>query len=116
MYRIDRLVYWASRGRHTAVSILSGLPVVMLTTIGARSSKPRTMPVLGLPTPDGLAVIASNYGQKHHPAWYFNLRANPEGEVEVEGTKRRFRDRGGGRPAGSDLAGGPQGLSSLVHI
>ena len=36
-------------------------------------------------------VIASNYGQEHHPAWFHNLRANPEGEVAVEGTKRRFR-------------------------
>jgi deazaflavin-dependent oxidoreductase (nitroreductase family) len=47
--------------------------------------------VLGLPTPDGLVVIASNFGQHRHPAWYHNLRANPEGEVVVDGTKRRFR-------------------------
>jgi len=40
--------------------------------------------VLGLPTPDGLVVIASNYGQQRHPAWYYNLRANPAGEIAVD--------------------------------
>jgi deazaflavin-dependent oxidoreductase (nitroreductase family) len=91
LHRIDRPVYRITRGRYTFASLLSGLPVVMLTTIGARSGRPRSVPVLGLPTADGLAVIASNYGQHHHPAWYHNLRANPEGEVTVDGTTHRFR-------------------------
>jgi deazaflavin-dependent oxidoreductase (nitroreductase family) len=64
--------------------------MAMLTTTGARSGKPRTVPVLGLPTPDGLAVISSNYGQEHHPSWYHNLRANPEGEVSVKDEGRPF--------------------------
>ena len=89
--RIDRPVYRLTRGRHTFGSLVGGLPVVMLTTTGARSGKPRTVPVLGLPTDDGLVVVASNFGQRRHPAWYHNLRANPEGEVAVDGEKRRFR-------------------------
>jgi deazaflavin-dependent oxidoreductase (nitroreductase family) len=88
---IDRPVYRVSRGRHTFASLISGIPVVMLTTTGAKSGKPRTVPVLGLPTDEGTAVIASNFGQRKHPAWYHNLRANPEGEVAVNGAKRRFR-------------------------
>lgn len=91
MHRLDGPIYRWTGGRHTFTSLVSGLPVVMLTTIGARSGKPRTVPLVGLPTPDGLAVIASNYGQPHHPAWYHNLRANSEGEVTVDGTTRRFR-------------------------
>jgi deazaflavin-dependent oxidoreductase (nitroreductase family) len=91
MHRIDRPVYRATGGRHTLASLLSGLPVVMLTTTGARSGKPRTVPVLGLPTQDGLVVIASNFGQESHPAWYHNLRAHSEGEVTVNGTTRRCR-------------------------
>ena len=51
------------------------------------------MPVLGLPTPDGLAVIASSYGQERHPARYYNLRANPTGQVTVDGVTRAFRAR-----------------------
>ena len=93
MHHVDRPVYDLTRGRHTAASLVSGLPVVMLTSNGARSGVPRTVPVLGLPTPDGLAVIASNYGQQHDPGWYHNLRANPEGFVSVEGVRRPFRAR-----------------------
>jgi deazaflavin-dependent oxidoreductase (nitroreductase family) len=90
-HHIDRPVHRLTNGRHTLASMLSGLPVVMLTTTGARSGKLRTSPVLGLPSPDGLVVIASNYGQRHHPAWYHNLRANPDGEVTVDGVARPFR-------------------------
>ena len=91
LHRIDRPIYRLTGGRHTFASLLSGIPVVMLTTTGARSGRPRTVPVLGLPTADGLAVIASNFGQHQNPAWYHNLRANPEGSVAVEGKSRRFR-------------------------
>jgi deazaflavin-dependent oxidoreductase (nitroreductase family) len=90
-HHIDRPVYRMTRGRHTLGSLVGGLPVVMLTTTGARSGQPRTVPVLGLPTSDGLVVVASNFGQRRHPGWYHNLRANPEGEVVVDGSKRRFR-------------------------
>jgi deazaflavin-dependent oxidoreductase (nitroreductase family) len=90
-HRIDRPVYRLTRGRHTLGSLVSGIPIVMLTTTGARSGKPRTVPVLGLPTEYGLVVIASNFGQHRHPAWYHNLRARPEGTVAVDGATRRFR-------------------------
>jgi deazaflavin-dependent oxidoreductase (nitroreductase family) len=91
MHRVDRPVYRLTSGRHTFASLASGLPVVMLTTTGARTGARRTVPVLGLPTGDGLAVIASNFGQTHHPAWYHNLRANPDGQVTVDGMTRAFR-------------------------
>jgi deazaflavin-dependent oxidoreductase (nitroreductase family) len=91
LHHVDRLVYRLTRGRHTAASLLSGLPVVMLTTTGAKTGRARSVPVLGLPTSDGLVVVASAYGQEHHPGWCHNLRANPEGEVAVNGETRRFR-------------------------
>jgi deazaflavin-dependent oxidoreductase (nitroreductase family) len=91
LYRIDRPVFRATRGRHTFASLLSGIPVVMITTTGARSGRPRTVPVLGLPTADGFAVIASNFGQRRHPGWYHNLRAHPEGSLTVDGQSHRFR-------------------------
>ncbi len=91
LHRIDKPVYKLTDGRHTLANLLSGIPVVMLTTTGARSGLPRTVPVLGLPTEDGLAVIASNFGQSRHPSWYFNLLANPEGEVTVNGSTWAFR-------------------------
>src|SRR5689334_16660316 len=85
-HRMDRPVFRWTRGRHTVGSLLTGLPVVMLTTTGARSGQQRTVPILGLPTGDGgLAVIASNFGQPKQPGWFYNLRARPEGDVVVDG-------------------------------
>lgn len=91
LHRVDRPVYRLTGGRHTLASLVSGIPVAMLTTTGARSGRPRTVPVLGLPSSEGLVVIASNFGQERHPAWYYNLRADPTGEVAVDGERRRFR-------------------------
>jgi deazaflavin-dependent oxidoreductase (nitroreductase family) len=90
-HRIDPPVYRLTRGRQTFATLLAGIPVVLLTTTGARSGQARTVPVLGFPTADGFAVIASNFGQPRHPGWYYNLRANPEGSVAVDGRSRRVR-------------------------
>ena len=90
-HRLDRPVYRLSRGRHTAASLVSGLPVVMLTTTGAKSGRPRTVPLLGIPDGSGVAVIASNFGQARHPGWYYNLRADPEAEIAVRGVTQRVR-------------------------
>jgi len=84
-------VHRLTRGRHTFTSLLAGLPVVMLTTTGARSGAARTVPVLGLPTAEGLVVIASCFGQVRHPAWHHNLRANPDAIVAVDGAAHAVR-------------------------
>jgi deazaflavin-dependent oxidoreductase (nitroreductase family) len=91
MHRIDRPVHRLTRGRYTFASLLSGLPVVMLTTTGAKSGQPRTVPVLGIPMPEGIAIIASNFGQYRQPGWYHNLRAHPDAEIVVDGMHRRVR-------------------------
>lgn len=91
LHRVDRPVHKLTKGRHTFASLVSGLPVVMITTTGAKSGKPRTVPVLALPVDEGLAVIASNFGQEHNPGWYYNLRANPEGDWAWRGDRQHFR-------------------------
>jgi deazaflavin-dependent oxidoreductase (nitroreductase family) len=85
LHRIDALVYRRTGGRHTASSLVSGLPVTMLTTTGARTGQERTLAVLTIPDGDDLVLIASNFGQSYHPAWYHNLRAHPRAKVTVEG-------------------------------
>jgi deazaflavin-dependent oxidoreductase (nitroreductase family) len=84
-HRLDRLVYRATGGRSTAASWVSGLPVVMLTTTGARSGRQITSPILGLPEGGGIVVVASNFGQAHHPGWYHNLKADPHARVASPG-------------------------------
>ena len=77
MHHFDRLIFDLSDGRHTAVSLLLGLPVVTLTTVGAKSGVKRSVPLIGIPDGEKIVLIASNWGQKRHPAWYHNLSANP---------------------------------------
>jgi deazaflavin-dependent oxidoreductase (nitroreductase family) len=68
----------------------SGLPVVELTTTGAKSGQPRTLPLAGYLDGDKFVLIASNYGREHHPAWYHNLKANPECVVKKSGQARTY--------------------------
>ena len=82
---IDRFVSRITGRKMTFVDLVSGLPVLLLTTTGARTGAHRTQPVLYLPEGDGLVVIASNWGQAHNPSWYYNLQANPNAEVTLSG-------------------------------
>jgi F420H(2)-dependent quinone reductase len=65
---IDREVFRLSCGRTTMSALVSGLPIVMLTTTGARTGHARAVPVLGLPDDDRLILIASNFGTPSTPA------------------------------------------------
>lgn len=87
---IDRVAYRSTRGRFTFSRWMSGLPVVMLTTTGARTGQPRTTPVLGIPAGDGLVVVAANFGQTRDPSWYHNLRAHPRVSVTAGGVEREY--------------------------
>jgi len=88
LHHADRLVYRASGGGTTFAALLSGLPVVMLTSTGAKSGRETTVPLLGFEEGDAVILIASNYGQAHHPAWLHNLRAHPRARLTVRGERR----------------------------
>jgi deazaflavin-dependent oxidoreductase (nitroreductase family) len=88
LHHVDRRVFKFSNGRATFSAWAAGLPVVMLETTGAKSGQQRTLPVLAMPEGDDLLVIASNYGQNRHPAWYHNLKAHPRARVTVDGQTR----------------------------
>ncbi|QLY28241.1 nitroreductase family deazaflavin-dependent oxidoreductase [Nocardia huaxiensis] len=57
--------------------------MVVITTTGAKSGRQITNPLVFLPDGDRIVLIASNGGADKHPAWYHNLRANPELTVEL---------------------------------
>ncbi len=63
------------------VSSVYPVKLMLLTTTGAKSGQPRVQPLGYAKDSDGLLLIASNYGNPRHPAWYWNLRANPKVEV-----------------------------------
>lgn len=67
----------------------------MLTTTGRKSGEKRTAPVFFIRDGKKMVVVASNAGDDRDPAWYLNLRAKPDAEVEVApggGTNVRARD------------------------
>ena len=86
LYPLDKTVHAGTGGRHTVASLLAGIPVIMLTTTGARTGIPRTSPLIGIPMAGDLAVIGSNYGSGPTPGWVHNLEANPGAGVA-------YRDR-----------------------
>ena len=67
--------------------------VLALTTIGRRSGSPRTTALGYLRDGDDFALVASNSGLDKPPAWWLNLQANPEAEVDAAGERVRVRGR-----------------------
>ncbi len=63
-----------------------GMPVLELTTVGRKSGEARSV-MLTSPVQDGdtLVIVASRGGDEHHPAWFFNLQANPDVQVKWKG-------------------------------
>jgi deazaflavin-dependent oxidoreductase (nitroreductase family) len=61
----------------TRGTTMRGLPVVLLTTKGARTGKLRKIPLMRVEHDGIYAVVASMGGAPTHPVWYFNLKANP---------------------------------------
>ena len=58
-------------------------PILLLNTVGRKSGKKRTSPLLYVMDGGNFVVIASKGGAATHPAWYLNLRTNPEATVEI---------------------------------
>jgi len=89
---VHTLVYRATHGRvgHSA----PGFPTMLLLDhVGAKSGTRRTSPLLYFKDGDDLVIVASKGGFPKHPAWYHNLMANPDTEVQVGSEHRRVRAR-----------------------
>jgi deazaflavin-dependent oxidoreductase (nitroreductase family) len=57
--------------------------LLVMHTTGAKTGEPRLNPVMGLPDGDGWIVVASKGGAPDNPAWYYNLHAHPEFDIEA---------------------------------
>jgi deazaflavin-dependent oxidoreductase (nitroreductase family) len=64
-----------------------GTQCLLLTTTGRKSGEPRIMPLIFAPDGDRQVIVASKGGAPEHPAWYLNLQANPEVQVQVKGDR-----------------------------
>ena len=68
-------------------------PMLLLDHVGAKSGKQRTIPLLYAKDGDDLVIVASKGGHPKNPAWYHNLRANPDTEVQVGRERRKVHAR-----------------------
>jgi len=89
LHRADALMLRLSGGKLTFTQF-SGLPIIELTTTGAKSGVQRILPLAGLPDGEKYVLIASNFGGAHLPGWYHNLKANPECIVKKDGRTRIY--------------------------
>ena len=65
---------------------LGGRPMLLLTTTGRKSGKKRATPLQYMRDGENMVVVASNGGNKNHPAWLYNIKANPD--VTAQAGKR----------------------------
>jgi F420H(2)-dependent quinone reductase len=78
--------YEASGG--TRANTLQGVPVILLTTKGAKTGRLRKTPLMRVEHDGSYAVVASKGGADDNPRWYYNVQANPLVELQ-DGTNRR---------------------------
>jgi deazaflavin-dependent oxidoreductase (nitroreductase family) len=70
------------RSGGTEGTTMRGMPVIVLTSVGAKSGKIRKTPLMRVEHEGEYAVVASLGGAPKHPVWYYNLKANPQVELQ----------------------------------
>lgn len=68
-------------------------PMLLLDHVGAKSGTERTTPLVYVEDGDDIVIVASKGGHPRHPAWYHNLRANPETMIQVGSKRKAVRAR-----------------------
>ncbi len=86
MLALNRTVIEEFRANDGKVSgMFANEPLLLLTTTGAKSGEKRTNPLVHTLDGDRVVIIASFGGAPKHPAWFLNIRANPEVTLELPG-------------------------------
>ena len=88
----DQVEEYESSGG-TRGTTMRGLPIVVLTSRGARSDKVRKTPLMRVEYQGTYAVVASRGGAPKHPEWYFNLVADPHVELQDGPVKQEMTAR-----------------------
>ena len=86
--KANTALYKATGGRvggtwRVGAGLRKPAPVCLLTTIGRKSGQPRTAPLIYLRRGDSFVVVASQGGSAKNPAWYLNLRDNPQVTIQI---------------------------------
>ena len=89
---LHTVAYRATRGL-VGHRVPGGAPMLLLDHVGAKSGAKRTSPLVYVKDGDDIVLVASKGGNPKNPAWFHNLKANPETTVQVGSEKRRVRAR-----------------------
>jgi deazaflavin-dependent oxidoreductase (nitroreductase family) len=87
---MDRFIGRVTHGKITSLGMV-GLPSLMLTSIGRRTGKYRSQPLLYTLDGNGYVVVATNWGKPSHPGWSANLLANRDAVIDIRGQRIRVR-------------------------
>ena len=99
---IRRVLRWVSKlqvsvyrksGGRLMNKFIGGFPICVVTTTGAKSGEPRAIPLIHLPHGENKLLVASQGGMPGNPAWYYNVVANPEVKILVDGLELTYRVR-----------------------
>ena len=77
----------------TKAATLSGKPIIVMTSVGAKTGKLRKTALMRVEHDGEYAVVASRGGSAKNPVWYYNLKANPHVELQDGATTRDYRAR-----------------------
>jgi deazaflavin-dependent oxidoreductase (nitroreductase family) len=86
------LIYRATRGR-IGHRFRGGPPMLLLDDVGARTGVRRTTPLVYIRDGENVVIVASKGGHPRHPAWFHNLKANPDAHVQIGATRGAVRAR-----------------------
>ncbi len=89
--KLNAVVFRATKGR--VGGRMMGAPVGLVHTTGAKSGTKRVQPLIYLEDGDRYVIVASKGGTDRHPAWFHNLKAHPETEIELRGKTVPVRAR-----------------------
>lgn len=90
LHRIDAPILRWTHNRTSLTTWLTGLPVVVLNTTGAKSGLPRQTPLVALRDNEKIILIATWFGRPHNPGWYHNLIAYPQVQASSNGVEKNY--------------------------
>ncbi len=83
--RVQIFVFRRTHGK--SMSFMRGMPILLLTTVGRKSGKSRTTPLMYFRDGDSYVISASNNGRDQYPSWFHNLKNSSQVEIEVPGRR-----------------------------
>ncbi len=92
LVKVHVLAYRLTRGL-VGSRVPGAPPMMLLDHVGAKTGKRRTHPLAYLEDVENIVIVASKGGSPRHPAWFHNLRTNPETTVQIGGRRMPVRAR-----------------------